>query len=210
MSATLFAPPAELSTRDSNDVGDRARGKVIAASGLGIIVLGVAAAFSPTLEHVSATTVLALLLAAAGLLEIMAGKLRHETRVLAMLAGLATVVAGAMLIFNREGGLLLSATVITAWLLTRSVILLLTSRMAHGSVRKYLGIAGATDFVLGAALFVGLSVATLTVMIFGPSPQLLASYGFILALSFGATGALLLEAARCERRATLSPIHRIS
>lgn len=186
--------------RELKGISRRSPATFIAAAGVAIIFLGTAAALSPALEDVSGSTVLGLLLFVAGLLEIVAGKLRHETRVLAMLAGLATAVAGALLIFNRDSGLLPNVTVITAWLLTRSVILLVTNRLAHGSVRKFLGLAAATDFVLGAALFVGMSVAALTVTIFGSSPQLLAGYGFVLALSFVATGALLLEAARCERR----------
>lgn len=171
----------------------------IAAAGVGIIALSGAAALSPTLDHVSASMVLGSLLLVAGLLEMIAGMLRHESRVLAILAGVATAAAGALLVVNRDEGLLPNVTVITFWLIMRSVILLLTSRLAHGSVRKFLGIAAATDFVLGAALLAALSVATLAVTIFGPSPQLLAGYGFVLALSFVATGALLLEEACCER-----------
>jgi uncharacterized membrane protein HdeD (DUF308 family) len=190
---------ALAASHDFDGSPSSSRASFIAAAGIAIIVLGAAAALSPTLDHVPATSVLGLFLAAAGLLEIMAGKLRHETRGLAMLAGLATVVAGALLVLNRGSGVLPNVTVITGWLVTRSVILSLTSRLAHGSVRKFLGIAAATDLVLGAALFVGLSVSTFAVTIFGPSPELLASYGFVLALSFAATGSLLLEAATCER-----------
>jgi uncharacterized membrane protein HdeD (DUF308 family) len=198
MRAAASGVIAQTSTHVSRALNG-ARSTFIAAAGAGIIVLGGIAALSPALNHASATTVLGLLLATAGLLEIIAGKLRRETRFLAMLAGLATIVAGAMLISNRSSGILPNVTVITGWLVTRSVILVLTWRLAHGSMRKFLGIAAATDFMLGAALFVGVSVATLAVTIFGPSPQLLASYGFVLALSFVATGGLLLEAAGCER-----------
>jgi uncharacterized membrane protein HdeD (DUF308 family) len=183
--------------------GSRARG--IAASAVGIILLGAAAALSPALEHVSATTVLGLLLVAAGLLETITGKLRHETRGLAMFAGLATMTAGTLLILNRESGIFSNATIVTSWLFASSVIMLFTSRLAHGSVRTFLGISAATDLALGLGLLVGLSVATLTVTIFGPSPELLASYGFVLALSFAATGTLLLEVASCER-GRLSPL----
>jgi hypothetical protein len=95
---------------------------------------------------------------------------------------------------------LANVTVVTGWLFTRSVILLLTSRLAHGSVKKFLGLSGATDLVLGLGLLVGLSVTTLSATVFGPSPQLLGSYGFVLALSFIATGVLLLEVASCERK----------
>jgi uncharacterized membrane protein HdeD (DUF308 family) len=199
MTATV-APSQCIAANDaSKRISSRSRAKGIAASAVGIILLGAAAALSPALEHVSATTVLGLLLVAAGLLETIAGKLRHETRGLAMFAGLATVTAGTLMILNRENGVFSNATIVTAWLIARSVILLFTSRLAHGSVRKFLGISAVTDLVLGVGLLVGLSVATLAVTIFGPSPELLASYGFVLALSFAATATLLLEVASCER-----------
>jgi uncharacterized membrane protein HdeD (DUF308 family) len=195
----LVTAPQLLRADDGSKRGTRSRAKFIAAAAVGILVLGAAAALSPALDHVSGTTVLGLLLVAAGFFETMAGRLRHETRGLAMLAGLVTIFAGALLILNRASGVLPNATIVTAWLLVRSIILLVTSRLAHGSVRKFLGLSAATDLVLGVGLLVGLSVATLAVTIFGPSPELLASYGFVLALSFAATGALLLEVASCER-----------
>jgi uncharacterized membrane protein HdeD (DUF308 family) len=178
-----------------------ARATLIAACGAAIIVLSVGAALLPALDHVSATTLLGLLLAAAGLLEVLAGKLRHETQKLAMLAGFATIFTGALLILNRDDGLLPNGTAVTAWLLVRAAILLLTSRVAHGSVRKFLAVSAATDFILGVGLLTGMSITTLVVIIFGPSPQLLASYGWVLALSFIATGIMLLEVASCEREA---------
>jgi len=178
-----------------------ARASLIAAAGTAIIVLSIGAAVLPALGDVSATVVLGLLLGAAGLLEVFAGKLRHETRKLAMLAGFATIFTGALLILNRDNGLLPNGTVVVAWLLVRAVVLLLTSRRAHGSVRKFLAVSAATDFILGAGLLTGLSITTLVVTVFGPSPQLLASYGWVLALSFIATGIMLLEVASCERNA---------
>jgi hypothetical protein len=66
-------------------------------------------------------------------------------------------------------------------------------------VKKFLALSAATDLVLGLGLLIGLSVTTLVATVFGPSPQLLASYGVILALSFLASGALLLEEASCDR-----------
>jgi uncharacterized membrane protein HdeD (DUF308 family) len=196
MTGSVVAPQSMRAIGDSK--GSRSRARLIAIAAVSIIVLGAAAALSPALDHVSGTTVLGLLLVAAGFFETVAGKLRHETRGLAMLAGLATVFAGTLLILNRGSGILPNATIVTAWLLVRSVILLFTSRLAHGSVRKFLGISAATDLVLGVGLLVGLSIATLAVTIFGPSLELLASYGFVLALSFVATGTLLLEVASCE------------
>ena len=199
MSRSEAAPAVWAVDSQSKRIDGRSRPRFIAAAAVGIIVLGAAAALSPAMDHVPGTTVLGLLMVAAGAFETIAGKLRHETRGLAMLAGLVTVFAGGLLILHRGSGLLSNATIVTGWLVVRSVILLFTSRLAHGSVRKFLGISAVTDLVLGVGLWVGLSAATLAITIFGPSPELLASYGFVLALSFVATGTLLLEVASCER-----------
>jgi uncharacterized membrane protein HdeD (DUF308 family) len=172
----------------------------ITGAGAAIIILSVGAAFLPALGGLSATFALGSLLIAAGLLEVFAGRLRHETRRLAMLAGAATVMAGFVLILNRDNGLLPNVTVVTAWLFSRSIVLLLTSRLAHGSVKRFLGLSAATDLALGLGLLIGLSVTTLAATVFGPSPQLLASYGLVLALSFLATGTLLLEVASCDQK----------
>jgi uncharacterized membrane protein HdeD (DUF308 family) len=203
MSGSLTARVPMRTASDAKRVANHARARFIAVAGGSIIILGIGAALSPLLDHVPAAAILGSLLVAAGIIELIAGLVRHETRVLAASAGCVTVLAGGLLVFNRNNGLLPNATIVSAWLLTRSVILMLTSRLAHGSVRKFLGFSAATDFVLGAALLAGLSVSTLVVTIFGPSPQLLASYGWVLALSFIATGTLLLEVASCESEAAL-------
>ena len=99
-----------------------------------------------------------------------------------------------------------------------------TSRTGTGALRTTMN--GAPRISRGkSALFatiatVGISVATLAllpwlsqiglylrsvemvvVMLFGPTPTLVASFAWVLALSFVATGALLLEVASCEREA---------
>jgi uncharacterized membrane protein HdeD (DUF308 family) len=203
MTQSVAAPQLMNTGPDARRVADHSHARFIAAAGAGIILLGIGAALSPLLDHVSAAAVLGSMLMAAGIVEFIAGTARRETRALAASAGAVTVLAGALLVVNRNSGLLPNATIVTAWLLTRSVILVLTSRLDHGSVRRFLGFSAAIDFVLGAALLAGLSVTTLVVTIFGPSPQLLASYGWVLALSFIATGTLLFEIASCENEAAL-------
>jgi hypothetical protein len=59
--------------------------------------------------------------------------------------------------------------------------------------------AAATDVALGLLLLVGLSISTLIVTLFGPTPEMIASFAWILAISFVVTGMLLLEIASCER-----------
>jgi hypothetical protein len=69
MSRLVTAPQLLGADDGSKRVGTRSRAKFIAAAAVGILVLGAAAALSPALDHVSGTTVLGLLLVAAGFLK---------------------------------------------------------------------------------------------------------------------------------------------
>ena len=179
--------------------GARNRALLIGAAGILIILLGAGAALLPMLDRVSGTRVVGSLLFVAGFIELLAGTLRKPTRVYAMLAGGLTMGAGLLFLFNRTGYFFPTVTIVTGWLLLRSLVLLIANRMAQGSVRLWLGLAAATDFLLGALLLVGLSISALVVSLFGPTPALVASFSWVLALSFVVTGTLLVEVASCER-----------
>ena len=55
------------------------------------------------------------------------------------------------------------------------------------------------DFLLGVLLITGLSIATIIISLFGPTPELIASFAWVLAASFVVNGLMLLEVASCER-----------
>lgn len=177
---------------------DRKHAVSIRAAGIVIILLSAGAALLPILGGTPGTFAVGGLLVTAGVIELIAGCLRRETSKLAMLTGAITTVAGLMFAFNPDGDLLPSVTVVTLWLLSRSVILLIMSRQAHGSVKTWLGLSAATDFGLGVVLLTGLSITALLVTLFGPMPQLVTGFAWVLALSFVATGTMLLEVASCE------------
>ena len=182
-----------------NPNSSNTRAHWIAAAGVVIILLSAGSALLPVLDRLAGSRVVGLLLFVAGLVEIFAGRLRHETRTLAMLAGGVTTLAGLMFLLNPVAHFLPLITIVTGWLLVRSVILFITSRRAHGSVRTWITLSAATDLVLGVVLLAGLPIATVVVMLFGSTPTLVASFAWVLALSFVVTGTLLLEVASCER-----------
>ena len=70
---------------------------------------------------------------------------------------------------------------------------------------NWLIFSAAIDFLLAIGLLAGLPLTYLVVGVFGPTPQILATFAWVLALSFVATGALLIAAARHEagRNATI-------
>lgn len=188
-----------MATANPTGLSSNKRANLIAIAGVVIILLSAGAALLPVVDRLSGTKVVGALLLAAGMVEIFAGRLRHETRALAMGAGAATTLAGLMFLINPVAHFLPLITIVTGWLLVRSVILFITSRRAHGSVRTWITLSAATDLVLGVVLLAGLSIATLVVMLFGPTPTLVASFAWVFALSFVVTGMLLLEVASCER-----------
>lgn len=178
---------------------DRSRARIFAITGWLIILLGASAALLPLLDRVSGSRVVGALLFAGGLVEIFTGTLRRETRIPSMLAGAVTTLAGLMFLLHPSGQFIPTVTIVTAWLLVRSVVLFVSSRLADGSVRLWISLSAATDLVLGVVLLAGISIGTLVVTLFGPTPGLIASFAWVLALSFVVTGLLMLEIASCER-----------
>ena len=172
---------------------------LMSAIGVLIIILGAGAAALPFIDRVAGNRVIGGLLLAAGIAEMIAAALRDQTRFMALIAGAVTTSAGALFLLNPVTRFVPTISIITTWLLARGVILALTTLLAHGSVRRWIAISAATDFALGALLLVGLSISTLIVTLFGPTPEMVASFAWILAVSFGITGGLLLEIASCER-----------
>lgn len=189
-----------MATADQTGLSHRARARWIGIAGVAIIVISAGAALLPVEKGISAGVIGALLLAA-GLIEIAAGSLRRDTRDLAMLAGGVTVLAGLLFLLNRESRFFPVVNIVIGWLAVRSVILAIKSRRVDDSVRTWASIAAATDFLLALVLLVGLSLSSVVVLLFGPTPAVVASFAWIVALSFVATGLLLLEVASCEREA---------
>ena len=139
------------------------------------------------------------LLVAAGLVETVAGSLRGEIKPYAMAAGGVTALAGLLFIINPETHFFPMVTPIIGWLVIRSLILAYAGTCLSGSVRTWVLISAGMDFLLAVLLIAGLSIATIVVSLFGPTPQLIASFAWVLAASFVVNGVLLLEVASCER-----------
>ena len=93
-------------------------------------------------------------------------------------------------------------TLVIAWLVVRSLILIIASGRSDRSVQMWMRISAGMDFFLAVLLVAGLSISALVVSLFGPTPTLIASFSWVLAASFVITGSLLLEVASCERDPT--------
>lgn len=176
------------------------RAKWIGRAGWLILLMSAGSALLPMVDRVRGGTIIGTLLIAAGLIEVFAGSLRHETRKLAMLAGAVTAVAGLLFLTEERTGFLSTLSIIAAWLVLRGIILGIAATLEHGSVRIWTGLSAAMDLALALILVIGLSIANLVVALFGATPMLIASFAWVLALSFAINGLMLLEVASVARQ----------
>ena len=185
---------------DSLATDDANRGaRWIATAGWLIILLSAGTAALPIYGTAHGAAIIGGLLIAAGITEVSAGMMRGATRRLAISAGATTLLAGLLFLTDPATHLLPAATIVIGWLFLRSLLLAAECLRVGGSVRLWTGMSSATDFVLGLILAIGVSISTLVISLFGATPPLIASFAWILAISFIASGLLLLEVASCAR-----------
>jgi uncharacterized membrane protein HdeD (DUF308 family) len=164
-----------------------------------ILLLAGAALLLPEVAASSGALVVGELLLLAGLVEVIAAAGRRHARLPATLAGAVTLVAGGLFLAREETRFLPNLTVVTFWLLLRVGALGMAALEARVSpLRRWTAVAAATDLALAAILIVGLPLASIVVALFGTTSDLVASFSWILALSFLATGAMLLQIASYE------------
>jgi hypothetical protein len=185
-----------LATQARAGFSDRTRARGTRVAGIAIILLAVGAAFLPAGKSISSDMIGALLIAA-GLIEITAGALRRAVRPFAMAAGGVTALAGLLFIVDPETHFFPRVVPIIAWLFIRSLILFVGSGESSGSVRRWTAFSAGMDFLLAVLLVAGLSISTIVISLFGPTPEMVASFAWILAASFVVNGLMLLEVASC-------------
>lgn len=178
---------------------DGARARWISAAGWLIILVSAGAALLPLIGPAAGALVIGGMLILAGLIELLAGTKRRQTRNLAMLAGGITIGAGFLFLTDQATQFAPTLIIIAGWLFLRSITLAIACARETGSVRFWTGLAAATDFILAVVTVVGLSAAVLVISLFGRTEPMIAQFAWVLAISFVATGGMLVEVARCAR-----------
>ena len=189
-----------MATQTRTGLSDVVRARAFRVAGIVIILLGAAAALLPAGKTISSDMIGGLLIAA-GLIETVAGSLRHGTRQFVMAAGVVTALAGLLFVMNPETHLFPRVWPIIGWLLIRSLVLAAATIETNGTVRLWTAFSSGMDFLLAVLLIAGLSLATLVVTVFGPTRELIASFAWILAASFAVNGLMLLQVANCAEDA---------
>lgn len=190
---------AAMATPARIEMSDTRRSALITVAGIAIILLSAGAALLPAARGVTGSVVIGSLLLVAGMIELLAGTLRREARPFAIAAGGVTAFAGLLFFVNPTSQFFPTVTLVIAWLVIRSLVLAIATRRTTESVRIWTSLSAGMDLLLAILLAAGLSITTLVVSIFGPTPPLIAGFAWFLAASFIVNGLLLLEVASCER-----------
>ena len=172
----------------------------IAAAGWVVIVLAAGAAALPLVKPAQGALVIGSMLVLAGLVEASAALVRQQTRKLALLAGLVTIFAGLLFSTDQATKFAPALIIVAGWLFLRGVTLGIASTLEYGSVRLWTCLAADADIFLAFVLAIGLSASVLVISLLGATEPMIAHFAWILAISFVATGSMLLEIASCARR----------
>lgn len=194
-----MAHVAAAHPRGTSSTQQHGRSQLIAGAGAVIMLISCAAALLPFNDAIPRATVIGTMMVTAGLAEMVAGGLRARNRSLAMLPGALTLIAGGLLAVHPLHRFVPSVWLVVGWLGARGVVLGASTTATHGTVRAWTMLAAGMDLTLGLVLLLGLSASTLTLTFFGITPEVIGSFSWVVALSFVATGMLLIEVAACER-----------
>lgn len=179
---------------------DQRRARMTALCGWLVLLLASAALLLPEMASSSGAQVVGQMLLLAGAIEVIAATGRRQARLPSTLAGIVTLIAGALFLAREETRFLPNLTVVTFWLLLRVGALAMATLETRGSsIRRWTGIAALADLALAVIVVLGIPLASIVVALFGTTSDLVASFSWVMALSFLATGAMLLQIAACER-----------
>lgn len=173
---------------------------ILIGAGVLVLLLAVGAALLPLTENNHAREMVGWLLLAAGVVELLALTGRRLHRPSAAVAAGATALAGARLVFGPPANFFAIMNVVILCQIVRSAALAFAAWRTEDRFQSWLIFSAAIDFLLAIGLLAGLPTTYLVVGVFGPTPQIIATFAWVLALSFVATSALLFAAARHETR----------
>ena len=177
---------------------DRPR-EVIRAAGFAVILASGAAALLPAGNFANGPQIVGGLMVVVGLLEVMGNLLRAMDRRASMAAGVASIGAGLLIIFQSASSFLTTVYVFIGWLLLRGLLLSISAAEESGWTRRAAMVAAAADFVLAAMVWTGLTASALVIALFGPTKPVIAHFAWIVAVSFVASGVLLVKIGSGER-----------
>lgn len=156
-------------------------------SGLLTLVIAVVAFFLPDIHLLPSSVIVGGLLLVAGLAELAFGSMRGRdiVGIAATWSGVITAAAGLLFVLKPSAAYFPVANAVLLWLLARGLFMLVMAvRTNDRRCGTWLALTALADLILGAVLIAGLPVTGLVVNMFGPTPEVVARFALILAISF--------------------------
>jgi len=179
-------------------VSDQARKIIIRTAGVIIILLALGASLLPMERGIPGRVVVGVLLLAAGAVELVAALARRIHKPSAAIAAIATLLAGSRLSLDPNAGFFPVLNMVILWLIIRTAALGFAANRSQPPLRRWFRVVATTDFLLAVMLLAGLPIALVVAGLFGPTSEIIATFAWVLAISFVANGAFLAAAAPVE------------
>lgn len=173
---------------------DGTRMLVSRIAGVALLALGLGAALLPSGPQMSERVAIGGLLAIAGVIELVGVLARRRRHYSVFIAAGATFLAGIRLALDPSANFVTVFNLVILWLVVRTAALFFAARHAPKPGCNWIYMAAAVDFLLALLLLAGLPVTVLVYGLFGQTSEILATFAWIVAASFIATGLLLLAA----------------
>jgi len=175
---------------------------LIRLAGIAIMLLAAGAVLLPIAQHIPGRTIVGMMLIAAGAIELAAVFARPAHRLSQGIAAGASLLAGLRLELDPGANFFTVLNLVILWLVVRAGALLFSGLRAPRPICNWMLIAAAVDFLLAVLLLGGLPVAVLIYGLFGQTEEIIATFAWVLAASFVATGLLLVATAPHQARET--------
>lgn len=170
------------------------RANLLRALGCTTILSSAAAALLPAGNFENGPQIVGFLMIFVGLVEMIANALRRGGQ-WAIVAGLASLVAGG-LIFGQPVTTFVSVVyVVIGWLLIRGLLLISSALAVPERVRPITVFVAVLDIALAGVVWTGLTASKLVIALFGPTAPIIANFAWVLAISFAGAGLLLVRLA---------------
>ena len=179
-------------------MSDQARKHIIRIAGFLIILLAIVAVLLPLERGMPGRLIVGSLLLVGGIIEFAAALARRIHKPSAAIAGAATILAGLRLVVDPNAGFFPVLNMVILWLIIRAAALAFAASRSSEPLQSWFVLTAATDFLLAVMLLAGLPIALIVAGLFGPTSEIIATFSWILAISFLATGAFLIAAAPIE------------
>gem|GEM_PF-1361783 len=202
-SGAMLDPPAATTPSSPKRLA-AASWEATLACGIFKILIAAAAVALPLIEGRPLAESVGWMLLAGGVAEFALGWGAHRSLLgkLVLGSGILTIAAGILFLLSGWKGLFPLTTITMIWLVLRGMISLdvgMQVRELYSRSWFWLVLRGVTDLGLGLTLLIGLPMASIAMLIFNETREMVSTFGVLLAISFGVAGAGLVAMALSQR-----------